>query len=197
MKIRHLAACVIAAAIVAVPASGAPGRGMQVARFFTYFDDARGFVWGDSLLLWFFAQRSDDIYSGPYGYVEADAYDLNTGVWSAIVCGGPAYANALSVSPTNGDTSVNATLDPASPDCWDLYGNITSPITMALSGRADGSYHDSRHGNGSTQSGTEKYRYNTTHEQFGEIFDGSNGFAFATFSGASVTERNIQLQQVK
>jgi len=97
------------------------------------------------------------------------------------------------VNQGTGNSSINATLDPASLDCFPY--NVSSPLTVTLSGKANGT--GSSHDNGSGKStylGT-SYKYNFQNDFFNETFTGTNGFATGTFDGSVYTVHRTQLQK--
>ena len=150
MKISTLlAASIIAAVVVASPmVSSAQNHGTQVTHFRSTSDGASGCIYADTVITCFYANAYDDNNGVPQGYVTVERYDYTTATYSYITCSGTAYATVVSVHQGNGNSSINATLDPASPDCYSY--NVSSPLTVNLSGQYNGNY--SSHNNGSGKS---------------------------------------------
>jgi hypothetical protein len=195
MKISTLlAASIIAAVVVASPmVSSARNHGTQVTHFRSTSDWASGCIYTGTVITCFYANAYDDNNGVPQGYVDVYQYDYNTSTYKDIHCFGTAYANVASVNQGNGNSSINATLDPASSDCYPY--NVSSPLTVNLSGQYNGNYASHNNGNGnSTYLGT-SYKYNFQSDYFSETFTGTNGFATGTFDGSASTEHRTQLQK--
>ena len=195
MKISTLlAASIIAAVVVASPlVSRAQNPGTQVTHFRSTSDWAYGSIYTGNIATIFYVNAYDDNNGVPQGYVDVSQYDYNTATNKYINCSGTAYANAVSVNQGTGKSSINATLDPASSDCY--FYNVSSPLTVNLSGQYNGNYSSHNKGNGhSTYLGT-SYKYNSQSDYFSETFTGTNGFATGTFDGSASTEHRTQLQK--
>ena len=145
---------------------------------------------------YFAAQAYDDMNGVPQGSVYAETFDYNTSQDTYISCSGPAYAKVLSLIQGNGKSSINATLDPTSPDCYSFY--VYAPVTMDLAGQFDGNYRNSENGTGKqTYGGGVNYNYNFQNDDFSETFTGTNGFYSGTFTGYAYTQHYTNRQQVK
>jgi hypothetical protein len=121
--------------------------------------------------------------------------DDSIGMFHYISCSGPDYANSVSVKPTSGDSSVNATFNPTSPGCYGY--NVFAPVTISVTGQFNGIYQDSQTGiDKSTSNGT-SFKSNFTSDFFTETFTGTIGFASGPFSGNANTSRRNERTQVK
>lgn len=192
-RVMMIAGMIVALGATSLPA--APGGGTVVTNFLTRIDQVAGSVDDGVTNNYFSAYTYDDPSGVAQGSVSTTSYNYLTSVYSYIFCSGPAYANAVSVNPGNGNSSVNVTLDPASPSCYSY--NVAAPVTISVAGRADGTsdYHSA---------GTYKqthlgvtWKGNYQYDQYQSAFNGTNGFGSGPFSGYSYTQRNSQRTQVK
>ncbi len=198
MKIQYLAVSMTVAAVLVAPtAYSAPGGGAVVTKFLTQSEYVYGFYYdsNSNIDTGFSAQVYDDMNGVAQGSVYSYYSDYNTGNYSFIYCSGSAYVNAVSVK-SNDSSTINATLDPASPDC-DSY-NVFAPITVAVNGQYDGNYSSSNHGNGkATYLGTNS-KYNFKNSYWSQTFsDANNGFYSGTYTGEAYIGQNIDRQKVK
>lgn len=198
MKIQYLIASMTVAAVLVAPAAySAPGGGAVVTHFLTKNVYVYGYYYDGNINTGFSAQVYDDLTGVAQGYVSSYSYDYNSGIYSYISCSGPAYGNAVSVSPNAGTSTVNATLDPASPDCYNQY-NVFAPITVTADGQADGNYAGSSNGNGKQTYGGTTYKYNSKSDERSQTFsDANNGFYSGTFTGSAYISQYTQRQKVK
>src|SRR6476660_5610699 len=127
MKIRFIAALVLVAGLVAGSLYSAPGLGAQVTQFLTRNDTVSGV--SDDGTTSFVASSYDGMNGVAQGELQVTHFDNITG-YSFIHCFGTAYANSVSVNSGNGNSSVNATLDPAAPACF-AFPNGSAPVTIA------------------------------------------------------------------
>lgn len=186
----------VAAVLVTPTAYSAPGGGAVVTKFLTQNDYVYGYYFDGNINADFSAQVYDDMNGVAQGSVYSSYYDYNTGIYSYISCSGPAYANAVSVKSNESSSTINATLDPASPDCYSY--NVFAPITVTANGQFDGNYSSSNHGNGKeTYLGT-NYKYNSKSSNWSQTFsDADNGFYSGTYTGGAYKSQNIGRQKVK
>jgi phage gp45-like len=126
--------------------------------------------------------------------VYSDSLDFDTYTYSHISCSGPAYANAVSVK-VNGSSTVNATLDPASPDCESL--NVFAKITVTADGQFDGNYAYSGNGNVKETFVGSTNKYNNKSDNWSQTFSADNGFYSGTFTGYADMQQINNRQKVK
>lgn len=196
MKIQYFVASMTVAAVLVAPAAySAPGGGAVVTHFLTRSAFVFGSAYVGNVYTYFGGQAYDDLQGVAQGSVWSESDDYNTYTYSYISCSGPAYANAVSVK-TNGSSTVNATLDPASPDCYSY--NVFAPITVTADGQADGNYANSNNGNGKYTYGRTTYKYNNKSDEWSQTFsDADNGFYSGTFTGYASISQNNNRTQVK
>jgi len=182
--------------LVAAPlAYSAPGGSVLVTQYRSYLEGAYGGIGdGYSVQTVFWAFIYDDSGNVAQGDVGVQQYDwINYTSWS-ITCTGPAYASAVDVNEGNGNSFVNVVLDPASPDC--VSENVNAPITIALSGRADGYYINSSRGHGMYQEGGHIVKYDQTDAEYSEVFDGTVG-EWSGFGGTAQAGQRRELLKEK
>jgi hypothetical protein len=202
MKKVSLAACAIAATLCTAPlALAAPNSLDRIGRSFkqlkTTSDDQNVSIFGD--LADFEATWYLDQSGVPQGFVKIISKDYPQ---KGIGCEGPAYGQPGSIDPTNGNTIIKVTLDPANPACaasnWDA-----GPVTVNLVGKYSGGYRSSSQGTvigyvaptPDATGGT--YKTNTRTSQFELTFSGAvPGFTLAPTGGATRTQ-SITRQKVK
>lgn len=196
MKIPYLLASIVATALVASPlAYSAPSHGAQVTHFNSFNVNAYGCFDNYPSYTCFYANAYDDFYSGQrQGDVAVYGYDVTYSYYD-IRCSGPAYANVVSVNRGNGNSSINATLDPSSDDCSNY--NVSAPVTLNVAGKYDGNYRYSYNGTGKETYYGVNYKYNSQNDYFGETFIGTNGFYTGTFTGNAFIEHRTERQKVK
>src|SRR5262249_48052486 len=143
----------------------------------------------------FEASAYDDLNGVRQGFVFTERIDSYSD--SFISCSGPAYGDVVSVNKITGETSINATLDPASAD-WYAF-NVGSPVSVNLRGQFDGTGQNSQSGTGkiTVDGGTSYTKYNYQADEFSEIFTGSSGLASGSFAGSVHTEHRTNLTHVK
>jgi len=171
--------------------------GTEVTRFLTTLDTANASGCAGNFCASFIAEVFDDLNGVPGGTVRATIIDFNTNQFHFIQCSGPEYANSLFVSSGNGRATVNATLDPSSPNC-SFFFNVLAPVTLNITGLADGTFHTTRQGtfrqeinNGGIFVGQfESF-------QFSDTFSGTIGSAFGPFQGFVRSDRNSQRERVR
>jgi hypothetical protein len=196
MKIQYFVASMAFAAVLVAPtAYSAPGGGTQVTHFLTRLASFYGRALVGSISYFFSGQVYDDMTGAAQGYVYSEHYDDNTDNFGYIYCGGPAYANAVTVKGNGGSSSINATLDPASPDC-DSY-NVLAPLTVTANGQFDGNYSESSNGISTSTFGGTTYKYNTKSDVLSQTFSADNGFYSGTFTGNAYIGQNTNRTQVK
>lgn len=193
MKISCFAVSIMVAAMLASPlAYSAQGHGAQVTRFKSYNDSAFGCSSGTYYSC--FNTYAYDDYSGQrWSYIEVSGYD-GSGYYD-IWCEGPTNADVISLNQGNGDSSVNATLDPSSANCSNY--NVYTPVTLNVTGQYDGNYRYSNNGTSKEIDYGTNRKYNFQSDFFQETFAGTNGFYTGTFSGGASTEHRTQLTKVK
>ena len=198
MKIPYFVASIIAAVVGASSlASGTPGQGTQNTQFRTTNEYASIAEWEGNVRYTFEASAYDDLNGVRQGYVVIARTNYDPYSDSYISCLGPAYGDVVSVNKITGETSINATLDPASTDCYAL--NVDSPVTVTLRGQFDGTGHNSQSGTGKItyDGGTSYTKYNYQSDEFSELFTGLGGLASGSFAGSVHTEHRINFTQVK
>lgn len=201
MKISYLITVpLMAAAIVASPlALSAPGHGAEITHFLSTSNSIYGIYAGDTQYAHVVAQVFDDMSGVMQGRVFSEMYDSNTENYSLIDCYGPAYANSVTLNKTNGNSNINATLDPSDSNCYSE--NVNAPVTINLTGQYDG-YHYLQ-GNGTNKemlndSGQQLIsKYNFKEDTFSETFTGTTGFYTGTLTGEATVGRNNDRKQLK
>lgn len=170
---------------------------MRVAPYRTTYDYADGYVYvGDIDRSYYFGASSWGDKDGPFeGSVYVARYDPNTSIYDEIYCYGPEYADALFVDPTNGNATVNATLDPSDSNCSST--NVLEPMILDISGQADGYYSGSSAGVDTSRYPDATYSYLRKVDDYSEAFSGSNGFYDGSFSGYVSSSRYRNWQKVK
>lgn len=175
MKIRFFAALVLVTGLLVGSLYSAPS-GLQIEHFKFKKDAVSGFKNDGPNSISFQAESRDDIN----GYVSVISFNNITGMLNFLIsC--PSGPTSVSVNPGTGNSSVNATLDPAAPGCFSM--NVSAPVTITLTGQPDGSFHDSGNGNGMSTSFGISSKFNSSQDIFGETFTGTVGSASGSFSG--------------
>ena len=196
MKIRFVAVLVLVTCLLAGSLYSIPANGTHVTQFLSREDSASGEMYVGSTYTSFNADTFDDLRGVAQGTVTILYIDFSTGAFKSISCSGPAYANSVSVKPTSGDSSVNATLDPADLSSCSSY-NVFAPVTISLTGQFDGISQVSQIGNDkSTYNGT-SFKSNFTLDSFSETFTGTLGFASGPISGTAHASRFNERTRVK
>ena len=196
MKIQNfVASMTVAAVLVAPSAYTAPGGGTQVTHFLTRNASVSGNAFVGTTNYYFSGGIYDDMNGVAQGWVSHEIYDYSTYSDSYIYCNGPAYANVVSVAANGSNSTFNATLDPASPDCYSW--NVFAPITVTADGQANGSYANSTNGNGKQTYGGTAVRYNNKSDTWSQTFSADDGFYSGTFTGDASISQNNNRQQVK
>jgi len=201
MTIRYIAACTLAITTMgAWPfAHSAPidFKGTQVTRLSSFNDSVDGTNNCEAnICVSFSAQAFDDLNGVPAGGVSATIFDLNNSQFQLISCFGPAYANSVSLTQGNGDATVSATLDPSvAADCFSI--NVVAPVTLNLTGRANGTFHLSGDGFFTMQNGEQVTKGRSQSDRFLDTFIGTVGSFSGTFQGSANALRNSELQRVK
>ena len=186
----------VAAVLVAPAAYSAPGGGAQVEHYLTRSASVDGWVYDGNAYNYFSGQAYDDLNGVAQGQVYSQSYDYNTYTYGYIGCSGPAYADAVSVAVNSNSSSVNAMLDPASPDCYSY--NVPEPITVTADGQFDGNYASSSNGNRKETSYGTSYKSNYKDDYWTQTFsDADNGFYSGTFTGSASTSQNNNRTKVK
>jgi hypothetical protein len=189
MKIRFVAVLALVTCLLAGSLYSVPGNGTEVTQFLTRIDRAAGSTVVGTISTDFTANTYDDLKGVAQGDVTITSIDYAAGTFSFISCSGPAYAS-VSVDANNGDSSVNATLDPASPSCPNKF-NVFAPVTISVTGQFNGMDQDSQTGTDKSTSNGTSFKSNIKMDAFSETFTGTVGVASGPFSGnASTTRRN-------
>ena len=199
MKLRNLAVGAVAAMIGMSPLAFAAPGGQTVV---TKYSSARNVVnLGadvDGVSYSMFAQTFDDANGVLQGVISVDRFGVDpvTGLFgvSFIFCAGPAYANIVTLNRSTGASSVNAVLNPASPDC---FGFNTTTLVVSVSGQPTGGFSRSDTGTTTFQfvGGTEKATFQS--DGFDENFSGSIGYYTGAFSGNVEAARITNRTRVK
>lgn len=187
----------MATAVVASPlaySTPVSGQRTQVTKFQGYSADAYGYFYDGYTDTSFFAQAYDDLSGVPQGYVSVVMYSP---VYQYLSCYGPAYGKVVSVNQGNGNSSINATLDPTSPDCYSYNVDVSQRYVVKLTGKYNGDYRNSQNGTGKQTYSGENYKYNSQYDGFDETFTGTNGFYSGTFTGSAETQHYTNRTRVK
>jgi hypothetical protein len=172
----------------------APLNGQEtppVTHLRTTYSSASGEISGETFFAHFNAQVGYDF--GLWGSLDASMYDYSTDTYQYISCFGPAYANILSVNRINGDTTINATLDPSSSDCSAV--NVSAPIVIQLVGKGRDQATKIGTGRFTEETSGVTYKYSFQSSEFYETFAGTNGFYLGTFTGGAFTEQRNSLER--
>jgi len=176
--------------------SAPPGPGMDVTHGSSSSNDASAFSNAGNVSVTIYAQAFENYYGYPeYGAVTVYVYDSNTSNFWYISCGGPLYANVVSVVQGNGNATIRATLDPSSPDC--LASNVPAPVLLDLAGRASGTYHTSSTGFSFSENLNGRFKYRFQDDSFGAVFSGMVGNLSGPFEGSTTAHRTNSLEQIK
>lgn len=192
MKIRYIAACVLA--------TGAIGaRGADVTMFRTINEAASlsgcstsGACTSVSV------QRFDDFTNGSMvGTISAVISNPSGPIFFQIVnCSGPQFAGALVLNHANGNATIKVTLDPSTPGCSGV--NFFEPFTIDLVGRANGNIHISVDGFFTNELNGFISRGKTREDRFSDNFEGTVGSLSGPIFGGSVSAtRNSRHEQVQ
>jgi hypothetical protein len=195
MKIRFVAVLVLVTCLLAGSLYSIPGNGTQVTQFLSRMDHVEGQKSVGTTNTFFLANTYDDMNGVAQGDVTVSNEDDSTGTFNYISCSGPAYANIVSVKPTSGDSSVNATLNPASPSC--ISNGVFAPVTVSITGQFNGIFQQSQTGTATNTSNGMSFKSNFTSDFFTETFTGTVGFASGPFSGNVTTSRSNERTRVK
>ena len=125
---------------------------------------------------------NDPATGGAQGLVDYQTYTQSGTLFTYIHCQGIAYANVLTdVNMVTGTAKVNASINPASPDCISFNA---SPMTFNLIAAKDGSYHSSTVGTTNSETPDNAYKFTSTSEEFAAKLTGSiNGAPSANYNG--------------
>src|SRR5207248_10173311 len=172
MKIRLFAALVLVTGLLA------GSLWSQITQHFMFKRDAVSGSKNDGTnSISFSADSRDDMN----GNVSVISFNVITGMLNFIIsC--PSGPTSVSVNPGTGNSSVNATLYPTGPGCF-ATPNVSAPVTITLTGRPDGTFHDSSSGNGMSTFFGISSKFNSSQDIFGETFTGTVGSASGPFSG--------------
>jgi hypothetical protein len=142
------------------------------------------------------ASMDDDLLTGEVqGYVRVTSSSDND--YKLIECPSSAYVNVFSVNPVNGNTSIQATLDPLDPSCSTYYWD-SGTVTVNLSGSyTEGGVRNSVDGKSASFSNGTTYKSNYKSEYFQQTFTGSITGFNSPWSGEADTYRNIDRELVK
>jgi hypothetical protein len=191
MKLCHIAACALASTVISASAA-------DVSLFRTVNEQAS--VSGCSTsgaCVVVSIQTSDDVINGVLqGNVSVLISDPNSPPFFQIVsCFGPAFASLLVLNHGNGDATIRGTLDPTAPGCRGV--NVVAPLTIDLTGRADGNVHISVDGFFTNDFGGQITRGKTREDRFSDAFEGIVGTYSGPFETGNVAAtRNFQHEQV-
>ena len=198
MRLSFLAAGVLASAIGAAPlAWGAPGQVRKVTNFKSYqtyvtssFCDTAGYC------SYFFITVFDDASGVAQGYVVLQTFTQSGALLTEISCQGPAYANVIfDINMGTRTAKVNATVNPASPDCFSFNA---STVTFSLTAAQDGSYHYSNVGSATSETPDSAYTMKTHYEDHGAKLTGSiTGYPMTSFSGSLYDSRNTNIVKTR
>jgi hypothetical protein len=194
MKKVNLAACAIAATLCTSPlALAAPTPVERPTKFKTTEQSVTSYNSNLNSNFNFVASSYDEPDGTLRGYISLSFYDGSTSRF--INCGGPELAKIVSVNPTNGNTIVKATIDPASPSCYSQNWP-TGPLTVNVFGAYNGGYRLSSEG-----SSTEYFNGVTTkatyqNATFNETFTGSIPGVTFPLTGNAVNSRNTNRQKL-
>jgi hypothetical protein len=193
MLIRLVAAAsTLALAIgAAPPASGAPSDVTKLKRSQLQAQggscDAAGNC--SEFSVWIY-EDLDGVTQG----VVSSSYRSASTTLSFVTCRGPAYANAASLNPGNGRSTVNATLNPSSADCNSFNA---STVVIDLTGNPDGTVHTTTEGTSKGELPDLKESYSFRTEMFGESFVGTNGYTTGSFGGWAEAMRTSESTKTK
>jgi hypothetical protein len=180
MHTRCLFGCIIAVTLATAPLARAmPGNGAQTEPFKYSYDVVSINHSFDNGFLSLNASVSDNA-TGYVGYYRQSCDPVTGCSYVGVTCSGPSFAQALSINPGNGNLTLNAVIDPASPEC-SSWGAPFEPMVLDITGRFDGVYHNSQHGTGTSisndpYSGTrERSSYSSQSDMFSEAISGTVG----------------------
>ncbi|MGZ8934769.1 MAG: hypothetical protein ACXW04_07695 [Methylobacter sp.] len=187
----------MAAVVASTSASSFPGNGAQVVNFKTYNYNPYGAFCDDSNICNFFSAWSYDDNSGPQAGVSVETYDLNLSqTVASISCSGLSFANAVSVNQGNGNTSIDATLDPSDTNNCQSY-NVSASVTVNLVGQFDDVYHYSISGKSNSTYYGSNVKSNSKYDHWSEIFTGTTGLYTGSINGYADVWLSTDSQRVK
>jgi hypothetical protein len=187
------------AALIALPMMAHAGpKGAQTLQYKQSGQQAGGSVSAGNIDYSFIAQSYIDFDGTRAGfvYVESADYFGGTGVQS-IQCRGPEFANAVTVNQSTGNSSVNAVLDPANPNCFTSFLYGAGAIALRVIGQSDGTDRYSESGTITQTSGTSVFKQNYQGDDIYSTSTGSNGFYTGTFTGRVQSFRSTNRTQIK
>lgn len=196
MKFQSIAACLGIVAACALPlAHAAPLAGTQTSHLRATSAEAGGFASTPQGDYSFTAKSYTDFDGSRAGSVFIDSFAFPGG-FTFISCTGPEFANAVTMNQSTGAVSVNAPIDPSSPNCF-AFNYTGGPLTLRFAGLPDGSERVSENGNGTQQLFSEIFKFNFQSDSFSETFSGSTGLYTGVFTGRATFGRSTNRSKVK
>jgi hypothetical protein len=141
----------------------------------------------------FIAKSYTDADGSRAGFVSIDG---DGAVFQFINCTGPEFADAVTVNQSTGVVTVNAMVDPQSPNCFAFY--VSGPtLTLRFSGRPDGNERAAESGAGRRQNFGEIVKFNFQSDVFSEVFTGTTGLYIGAFTGRATSVRRSERTRIK
>jgi hypothetical protein len=192
MTFRSLATGLVIAG-AALSAHSAPPAAKQVSHLHLNFAEAAGFASTPQGEYSFTAKSYTDVDGSRAGFVSIDG---NGAVFQFINCTGPEFADAVTMNPSTGAVTVNATVDPSNPNCFAF--NVSGPaLTLRFSGQPDGNERVSESGAGTRQNFSEIVKFNFQSDAFSELFTGTTGLYTGAFTGRATSSRSNERTRTK
>ena len=194
MNLRTLLPTVVLAMAMPLAHAG-PLAGAQNSQLRAYIAEAGGFASTPQGDYSFTVKSYVDFDGSRAGSVFIDSFAFPGGV-SFISCIGPEFANAVSMNQSTGVVTVEAVVDPASPNCF-AFNYTAGTFTVNVSGRPDGNERVSENGNGTQQLFSETFKFNFQSDRFSEAYTGSIGLYTGMFTGAATLSRSTNRSKIK
>lgn len=196
MKHHSFAACLGIVTACALPLAHAqPAARTQTNQLRAAIAEAAGFattLQGDYS---FNAKSYVDFDGSRAGSVFIDSFAFPGGL-SFISCTGPEFANAVTMNQSTGVVTVDALIDPSSPNCF-AFNYTGAPLALRFAGKPDGNERVSENGNGTQQLFSETFKFNFQSDSFSETFSGSTGLYTGVFTGRATYSRSTNRIKVK
>jgi hypothetical protein len=112
-----------------------------------------------------------------------------------VICTGPEFANAVTVN-SNGAVTIIATLDLSNRNCF-AVNYSGAPLTLRVSGQADGNEIVSDSGVHTQQLFGETFKINFKSDAFSEVFTGTTGLYTGVMTGRATSSRSTNRIKTK
>jgi hypothetical protein len=190
MSLRSIATCLTLAAAGAAPllAHSAPRARAPINHVQASAVEAAGTVSTPQGDYNFTAKSYTELDGSRAGSVFLENFAA-TGAYQFVSCTGPEFANAAAMNQSTGAVSVNTVIDLSAPNCF-AFNYSGAPLTVSLSGQADGNERLSENGAITQQLFGESLKFNFQSDTFSEVFTGTIGLYTGAFAGRATSSRS-------